>query len=57
MSCTHERYLQEQEITCLRIAKSSTDGTPEQAEWLKTAEAIHQRREEHVVVCKKCKGK
>jgi hypothetical protein len=55
MNCNLDRYLEEQWIACLRIAKSANDGTQAQAEWVRTAEAILQRRNEHVSVCKKCK--
>ncbi len=54
MTCTLERYLREQEVTCLRIAKSANDGTPAQTEWLKTAEVLHERRVQHILVCKTC---
>ena len=57
MTCTHERYLEEQELNCRRIAQSSNDGTQAHSEWLKTAEAILARRREHLAVCKDCGGK
>jgi hypothetical protein len=55
MNCNLEKYLEEQEVACLRIAKSANDGTQAQTEWLRTAAVILERRKEHVGVCKKCK--
>jgi hypothetical protein len=54
MKCTHERYLEEQELTCRRIAKSCNEGTQSYDEWAKTAEDILKRRREHLKVCKDC---
>ena len=55
MSCNLSSYLDEQKVVCLRIAKASNDGTPEQREWLKTAQILMDRAEDHEKVCKKCK--
>ena len=55
MSCNIFSYLDEQKLICLRIAKASSDGTHEQREWLKTAQAIMDRAEDHEKICKKCK--
>jgi hypothetical protein len=57
MSCTHEQYLEAEELSCRRIAKSCNEGTQGAQEWLKTAEALLQRRREHIQVCKKCGAK
>jgi hypothetical protein len=54
MTCTHERYLAQQELECLRIAKSCNEGTQAYREWMLTAEALIRRRNEHVVICTKC---
>jgi hypothetical protein len=54
MNCTYERYLEQQELEFRRIAKSANDGTQAQKEWLRTAEALLQRRNEHLSVCRKC---
>ena len=55
MKCNLLRYLEEQWVVSLRMAKAANDQTPEQTEWLKTAAAIDERRKEHVAGCKKCK--
>ena len=52
MTCTHEQYLESEELSCRRIAKTCHDEA--RAEWLKTAEALLARRREHVAVCLKC---
>jgi hypothetical protein len=58
MNCNHEKFLEEQELQCRRIARSCNEGTEGQREWLKTAETLLARRREHIAVCKKCsKGK
>jgi hypothetical protein len=49
--------MEEQELTCRRIAKSCNEGTQAQEEWLKTASTLLERRREHIVVCKKCSKK
>jgi hypothetical protein len=56
MKCNHEKYLEQEELSCRRIAKSCNDGTKSQSEWLKTAEALLARRREHLKVCKECAG-
>ena len=53
MTCNHEKFLESTELECRRIAKSANDGTQAQKEWLKTADALLQRRSEHLAVCKK----
>ena len=55
MSCILAAYLREQELTCLRIAKASNDGTEAQKEWLRTAQVLIDRAAEHKETCKKCK--
>jgi hypothetical protein len=55
MKCNIEKYLEEQELSCLRMARAANDGTQAQDEWLKTAESIHSRRSQHAMLCKKCK--
>jgi hypothetical protein len=57
MTCNHEKFLESTELECRRIAKSCNEGTQGAQEWLKTAEALLQRRREHIQVCKKCGGK
>ena len=58
MKCTHEQYLESEELQCRRIADSCNSGTQSQDEWLKTAAALLVRRREHILVCHKCsKGK
>jgi hypothetical protein len=57
MKCTHEQYLEAEELSCRRISRSENDGTSSQREWLKTAEAILARRREHLKVCRECGGK
>lgn len=57
MKCNIEKYLEEQELSCLRMARAANDGTQAQDEWLKTATVLNERRKEHVSVCKKCKEK
>lgn len=54
MMCNLARFLEEEELQCRRIAKSANDGTQAQAEWVKTAEVLLERRREHVRVCMKC---
>ena len=54
MTCNLEKYLSEQEIACRRIARSCNEGTEGQREWIKTAEALLERRREHIAVCVKC---
>jgi hypothetical protein len=54
MTCNLEKYLEEQELSCRRIAKSANDGTQSQSEWEKTATVFWERRREHIKVCKKC---
>ena len=54
MKCNHERYLEENELVCRRIARSCNEGTQAEQEWLKTAEAILARRREHLKVCREC---
>jgi hypothetical protein len=54
MKCNHEKYLEQEELSCRRIAKSCNDGTKSQAEWLKTAQALLERRREHLKACKEC---
>ena len=54
MNCTLARYLAEQQVVCLRMAKAANDGTKAQEEWLKTAEAIHERQVRHIADCKQC---
>jgi hypothetical protein len=54
MTCNHEKFLKATEIECLHIAKSCNEGTQAYQEWMLTAEALIQRRNEHVAVCKKC---
>lgn len=56
MACNLEKYLEGEELSCRRIARSANDGTQAQKEWLKTAEVLLERRREHVQVCKKCGG-
>ena len=56
MTCNHERFLREQELECRRIAKSANGGTQAQAEWVKTAEVLLERRREHIKICTKCKS-
>ncbi len=57
MKCCHCQYLEEEFVECLRVAKSANDGTQAQEEWLKTAEALRKRRNEHLKVCKICRGR
>ena len=52
MKCNLERFLEQQELECRRIARSCHDASRE--EWLKTAEFLLARRREHVAVCEKC---
>lgn len=54
MKCNHERYLEENELVCRRIAKSCNDGTQAQAEWARTAQMLFERRREHLLICKEC---
>ena len=54
MMCNLYQYLQGEELTCRRIAKSCNEGTQCAEEWLKTAEAILARRREHITVCREC---
>jgi hypothetical protein len=56
VKCNHCQYLEIEELSCRRIARSENDGTSSQSEWLKTAEAILARRREHLAVCKECNG-
>ena len=55
MTCNHEKFLEEQELSCRRIARAANDGTQAQQEWIKTADALLERRREHIPVCIKCK--
>ncbi len=57
VSCVLREYLEEQSVTCLRLAKSANDGTQAQREWLLTAEVLIQRAKEHEATCQKCKKK
>ena len=57
MSCNLEQYLESEELSCRRIAKSCNEGTQGRQEWLKTAEILLARRREHILICKKCGGK
>ena len=57
MSCTLEQYLEAEELSCRRVARSCNEGTQAHREWLKTAEMLLKRRREHVLVCKVCGGK
>ena len=54
MKCNHEKYLESEEISCRRLAKYCNEGTQAEQEWIKTAEALLQRRREHIKVCLKC---
>ncbi len=54
MKCNHEAYLREQELECRRIARSSNEGTQTGEEWFRTAQALLERRREHIKVCDKC---
>ena len=54
MKCNLEKFLEETELQCRRIAKSANEGTQSYQEWLKTAEALLERRREHIKVCSKC---
>jgi hypothetical protein len=54
MKCNLERYLEQEELSCRRIARSMNQGTQSEQEWLKTAEAILARRREHLKVCREC---
>jgi hypothetical protein len=56
MTCNHERFLEQQELECRRIARSCNRGTEGEQEWLKTAQALLVRRSEHLAVCKECNG-
>ena len=55
MNCNLLLYIEEQETVCLRIAKTAHEGSPERQEWLKTAQALMDRAEDHKKICKKCK--
>lgn len=57
MKCNLEKFLEQTELECRRIARSCNDGTEGQREWTKTAEALLARRREHVKVCVKCGAK
>jgi hypothetical protein len=54
MKCNLERYMESEELSCRRIARSMNQGTQAEQEWLKTAEAILARRREHLAVCPEC---
>ena len=54
MKCNLERFLEQTELECRRIARSANSGTQAYDEWIKTAEALLQRRREHITVCMKC---
>lgn len=54
MKCNVTSYLEQQEQECRWIAQSANDGTKDQAEWLRTAEALLKRRKEHLAGCKEC---
>ena len=54
MKCNHEKYLEQEERSCRQIARSMNSGTQSQAEWLKTAQTILERRREHLLICKEC---
>jgi hypothetical protein len=53
--CNHERFLEQQELECRRIARSCNEGTQNYDEWNRTARALLERRKEHISVCKQCK--
>ncbi len=54
MMCTLTSYLEAEELQCRRIAHSANDGTKDQREWLRTAEALLARRKEHLAGCREC---
>lgn len=56
MNCNLSSYLREQEMTCLRIAKAANENTPEQREWLQTAQVLMDRSADHIQKCDKCKN-
>ena len=55
MSCNLLAYIDEQRIACIRIAKAANEGTDAQREWLRTAQVLIDRAEEHRLTCQKCK--
>lgn len=54
MKCNLLAYIEEQEMTCLRIAKAANEGTQAQQEWLKTAQVLIDRAKDHQKACKTC---
>jgi hypothetical protein len=54
MKCNVTSYLEQQERDCRWIAQAANDGTKDQQEWLKTAEALLKRRREHIAGCIGC---
>jgi hypothetical protein len=55
MSCNVEKYLIEQQVACVRIARTCHDD--DRIEWDKCAEVIEKRRMEHENSCPRCVGK
>lgn len=53
MSCNVERYLIEQQVACVRIARTCHDN--DRIEWDKCAAVIEKRRIEHENDCPRCK--
>ena len=54
MKCNLLRYIEEQAVVCVRIARSCDEGSESRTEWQRTVEVLMERRKEHVAVCKKC---
>jgi hypothetical protein len=55
MTCNLWKFIRQQEFECYRISRTCDEGSQNRSEWEKTAQALLERREEHVKVCKKCK--
>jgi hypothetical protein len=54
MSCNIRDFLIEQEIICIRIARTCHDN--DRIEWNKCAEVLEQRRTDHGQSCPRCKS-
>lgn len=55
--CILSRYLDEQELACLRMERAANADTPHAMEWRKVAETLAGIRREHVGRCERCGGK
>jgi hypothetical protein len=55
--CIAAEWLKEKQTECARLARSSNEGTPQHAEWMRLAALMLRERTTHRVLCPACREK